>query len=305
MAGELGGGNADTSIELFYLLTPQITATNAAALSFFTGGSNMPVAAATPLPSPTPSPTPTPTPVPGAPIGLAAGELATVRSTVALAPANAEACPGPPNPTLPCASETKRTPALPVELNGVSLSVNGAAAGLFFVGNDPKQINFVVPVGVPTGPRTVAINNAGTLLRSTLLIVPTQPDIISTTLDAGGRAVAFNVTNDPARTPEPFSVTTTVGTTSVPTIIELSLTGVRGAVKAEITSVTVGTTVISGDAILSVQSNPEMPGWDAIRFTLPASLAGAGDVPIQVSVTRAGFNGVSRPADTAPHITIN
>src|SRR5258705_339244 len=35
---DLGGGNADGSIEIFYLLSPQVTAQSAAALAFFTGG---------------------------------------------------------------------------------------------------------------------------------------------------------------------------------------------------------------------------------------------------------------------------
>ncbi|HVF22216.1 MAG TPA: hypothetical protein VM941_04040, partial [Pyrinomonadaceae bacterium] len=61
---EFGGGNGDFSIEIFYLLTPQVTAQSATALSFFTGASNMPVAAATPAPTPGASPTPTPTPTP-------------------------------------------------------------------------------------------------------------------------------------------------------------------------------------------------------------------------------------------------
>ena len=51
---ELGGGNPDLSLEVYYLLSPQVTATSAAVLSFFTGASNMPVAAATPVPSPSP-----------------------------------------------------------------------------------------------------------------------------------------------------------------------------------------------------------------------------------------------------------
>src|SRR6185437_16166227 len=83
---ELGGGNGDFSTEVFYLITPTITNQASDTLSFFTGASNMPVAAATPAPSPTPSPTPTPSPVPGTPAGLAPGELSIVRSTVALAP---------------------------------------------------------------------------------------------------------------------------------------------------------------------------------------------------------------------------
>src|ERR1044072_8110819 len=110
---ELGGGNTDFSQELFYLLSPQVTTQNAAVLSFFTGASNMPVTAATPVPSPSPSPTPAPSPVPGQPFGLAPGELSIVRSTIPLAPASAGACVSP----VGCASETQRSPALPIELN--------------------------------------------------------------------------------------------------------------------------------------------------------------------------------------------
>jgi len=290
---ELGGGNADFSTEVFYLLTPLIATQSSAALSFFTGASNMPVAAATPLPSPTPSPTATPSPTPGAPLGVAPGEVTIVRSTVPLAPSDAN--------TTGLVEEGKRSPALPVELNGVSVSVNGAAAGLYFVRNSAKQINFVVPVGVSTGVATVAVANNDTLLRGNLLIVSAQPDIFTTTLDAGGRAIAFNVTDPNNRTMEPFSVTTN----GTPTIIELDVTGVRFATLTEIT-VTVGTTVINGANIVAVQPNTKMPGWDIINFTLPDSLAGAGDVPVQVTFTRTGgISTVSRPADTAPHITIN
>jgi uncharacterized protein (TIGR03437 family) len=301
---ELGGGNADGSQEVFYLLTPTITAQSAAVLSFFTGASNMPVTAATPAPSPLPSPTPTPSPNPGAPFGLAPGELSIVRSTVALAPADAAAG---------GASETTRSPALPIELNGVSLSVNGAAAGLYFVGNASKQINFVMPIGLSGGVQTVVVNvldsgaNTDTLFRGLVQVIVAQPDIFTTTNDAGGRAIALNVTNPNTRTPEPFTVTSTDASgATVPTIIELSVTGVRLAAPADIT-VTVGTTPITGTSILAVRPNPEMPGFDIINFTLPSSLAGAGDVPIQVQFSRAAISTttVSRPAATAPHITIN
>jgi hypothetical protein len=307
---ELGGGNSDFSVELYYLITPIITNQSAAVLSFFTGASNMPVATATPVPSPSPSPTPTPSPVPGAPFGLAPGELSIVRSTVALAPSDVDfTCV---SVLENCVSEDLRVPALPVELNGVSVSVNGAAAGLKFVGNTTKQINFVMPIGLSTGLGTVAVNvlntgaNTDTLLRGLVQIVLAQPDIFTTTMDAGGRAAAFNITNPMvARLPEPFSVTSDDGTgTQVPTKIELSVTGLRFAARTEV-GITVGTTAIPADNILSVQPNRGMPGFDTITFTLPASLAGAGDVPIVVTFTRGGTSAVSRPADTAPHITIN
>jgi len=201
---------------------------------------------------------------------------------------------------------------LPVELNGVSVSVNGAAAGLYFVGNTSKQINFVMPIGLVSGLGTVAVNvldagaNTDTLYRGLVQVIFAQPDIFTTTGDAGGRAAAINVTNPMNRLAEPFSVTSDDGTgTQVPTKLELTVTGLRFAARTEV-SVMVGTTNITGDAIISVQPNREMPGFDIITFTLPASLAGAGDVPIQVTFTRGTQQtAVSRPADTAPHITIN
>jgi uncharacterized protein (TIGR03437 family) len=188
----------------------------------------------------------------------------------------------------------------------VSVSVNGAAAGLYFVKNADKQINFVVPIGLNTGLGTVAVNilnsgaNSDTLLRGFVQIIAAQPDIFTSTMDAGGRAVAFNVTNGISPgTPEPFDVTTGGN----PTVIELWVTGIRFAQRTEI-SVTVGTTVITTD-VISVRPNTKMPGFDLINFQLPASLAGAGDVPIQVTFTRGTISAASRPADTAPHITIN
>ncbi len=288
---ELGGGNTDGSTEIFYLLTPTITTQSSATLSFFTGASEMPVAAATPVPSPTPSPTPTPSPVPGQPFGVAPGELTIVRSTVALAPSDANASGD--------LSETTRTPALPIELNGVSLSVNGHAAGLYRVRNADRQINFVVPIGTAAGVATVAINildagaNTDTLLRGLLQIIPAQPDIFTF---PGNRAAALTTQG----VAEPFDV----ATGGSPTIISLSVTGVRTATVGEVT-VTVGTTAITGSAIVSVRPNTNMPGFDIIDFALPASLAGAGDVPVQVTVTRTNGTFVSRPADTAPRITIN
>jgi uncharacterized protein (TIGR03437 family) len=202
----------------------------------------------------------------------------------------------------PCASETKRSPALPIELNGVSVSVNGYAAGLYFVGNAEKQINFVMPPGTATGNANVVINildtgaNTDTQVRGLVLVVSGQPDIATTTMDANGRAIARNANTE---TGEPFSITTNGN----PTVIQLLVTGVRFASRNEIT-VTVGTTVISGDGIISVMPNRENSGFDFINFALPASLAGAGDVPIQVTFTR-GITTTSRPAATAPHITIN
>ncbi|MBA3514223.1 MAG: PD40 domain-containing protein [Pyrinomonadaceae bacterium] len=288
---ELGTGNSDRSVEAFYLLSPTVTSELSAPLSFFTGASEFPL----PIPEASPSPSPTPSPSPGTITGLARGELGIVRTTVEFAPSDQTASGG---------SETLRSPALPVELNGVSVSINGVAAGLYFVGRTSRQINFVVPLGAVPGVATVVVNsrlNGGTQLRGLLQIVPAQPDLFT----VGGRAAIVNVTNPAARTGEPFTVTSLDASgMTVPTVLEITLTGVRGVTPAEV-KVTVGTTDITGDSIVLVRPNLEMPGWDIINFRLPASLANSPDAPVVVTVTRATSVFSSRPAATAPLITIS
>jgi uncharacterized protein (TIGR03437 family) len=305
---ELGGGNADGSIEVFYLLSPVVLSNSPAGMQFFAGASRFgpvpspspsPSGSPTPSPSPSPSPSPTPSvtpsPSPNMALGLAPGELTIVTSTVDLALVNTYSGGG---------DEVTRAPALPVELNGVSVSVNGAAAGLYFVGTSPKQINFVIPIGLipATNSVTVVINNNGTVLRQEIQIITAQPDVFTTTNDAFGRANVCNITNSLAFSclTEPFSVKSLDKDGNlVPTVLELNATGVRDIPDPVSLTITVGTTVITAT---SIRPNRNMPGWDQIDFTLPDTLAGAGDVPIVLSFL--GQVG-SRSSETAPHITIS
>jgi uncharacterized protein (TIGR03437 family) len=306
---EQGGGNADNLPEAFYLLVPTATsetpapsptpATSPAPVTFATGATNRAVVS--------PSPTPTPPDV----TGLAPGMLGIARSTLTLAPATNEVDKN-------NAHETQRRPPLPLELSGVSVSVSGAAAGLYSVA--PNQINFVVPPGLTssaTAAAPVVIFNNGALIRTSLLLNPAQPDIFTSTNGPGGRAAALNITNPCISPPgEPFAVTTTrpqgsatgdctsAQTETAPTRLLIMLTGLR-VPAATTTSVTVriGTTDLTGAAIVSFGAS-NTPGFDQVVVDLPATLAGAGDVPVIVSVTVGGATFTSRPADTAPHITI-
>jgi uncharacterized protein (TIGR03437 family) len=227
--------------------------------------------------------------------GLAAGELTIAQASFSPAPAATTV----PNSS---ATESGRAPALPIELNGVSVSIRGAACGLYFVG--PSQINFVVPIGLPAngvgGSYPIVINNNGTVIRGLITIVPAQPDIFMTPPPPGpgGRAVVCNITNplSPGCLTEPFNITSDNGSgTQVPTVLRISLTGMRG-IPANSASVTVGTTVIMASANVST----DLPGFDQLNFILPSTVD-TGDVPIVVSVGTTS----SRPKDTAPHITIN
>ena len=292
---ELGGGNADGSSEIFYLLTPPATPA-AEVLSFFTGASHW-----GPFASASPAPSPTPTPNPALPAGLAPGELSIVESTVGLAASDKFGVGG---------SETARSPILPIELNRVSVSVNGAAAGLYFVGDSPSEgIRFVTPIGLAAGVYPVAVNDRGTSYRGFVQIVPSQPDIFTS---APTVAMVCNVTNVPAAGSTmciggPFQVTTADGTgTQVPTKLEIHLTGVRFALTTETkVSFVNGTTTI--DVVPnSVGPNTNMFGMDLITITLPASLAGAApiDYKLIVTVTKSAVVFTSRPTDTAPQVTI-
>ena len=314
LAGGLAGDTVGAPTEVFYLLTPNVTsetpapsptpAASPAPVSFFTGASLEPVVG------------PSPAPTPPAVSGLAPGELGVMTSTLTLAPSQRQV-------STNNADESKRRPPLPVELNGVSVSVGGAATGLYFVA--PNQINFVVPPALSASAtaQPVVIFNNGSLIRSSLLLNAAQPDIFTSTNGPGGRAAVLNVTN-PCVAPsgEPFKVTTTIPkgsqstgncatteTETVPTRLLIMLTGIRGVTATQNVSVTIGTTTIAGtaDAVngpIHFVGPSLTPGFDQIIVELPASLAGAGDVPVVVSVTAGGGTFTSRPADTAPHITI-
>jgi uncharacterized protein (TIGR03437 family) len=220
------------------------------------------------------------------------------------------------------ASESHRRPPLPFEMNGVSLSIANAAAGLYFV--SPNEILFEVPraLAATTGTNTVPVvinirTDAGVrTVRSQVSIVATQPDIFTSSNGEDGRAVVTNVTNPllATGTPEPFTVTTTYTDTSVtppatvtaPTKLRLILTGVRGVAKSlitvRLTKLSDNTTTdITGDGVNSLVMT-DMPGVFQLDFTLPASLAGAGEVAVTVIVN--GGN-QSRAADTAPRFHIN
>lgn len=312
-SNELGGGNApplggdpppfDGTPEVYYLLTPDVTTASSAALSFFTGASNMgPFASADP--SASPSPTPTPTPSPGDPQGLAPGELSTVRSTVGLATSDKSS-------GTESGPEATHSPILPIELNGVSVSVAGAAAGLYFVGDSPAEgISFVMPVGLAPGVKSVVINNQGTVFRGFVQIVNSQPDIFSTD-GTGVTAMICNVTNAVAPGPGciggPFRVTTDDGTgTQVPTRLEIWVTGVRFIVPAETKVSFVSGTTTTDITPFSVRPNTNKFGFDLISITLPASVAGAAPIDYKVIVTvTKGGTFTSRPAATAPLVTIN
>ena len=200
---------------------------------------------------------------------------------------------------------------LPIELSGVSMTINGVACGLKSVGQ--REIVFVTPPAIGSATAgtiyPIVINNNGTEIKGNVTIVPARPDIFSDRLvpGPGGRAQIENVTNR-VHTTEPFTVTTirirggTFGNMRVPSIMRLRLTGVANTSSA-VFSIRIGPSTITGTPVLSGGVLVD-PGVYTVDFTLPASLDMAGDQPIIVSIIVDGVSFNSRLDDTAPLLRI-
>lgn len=300
---EIGTGNLDLQTEAFYFLLPVATTQSAATFNLATGASRLAVSATpTPTPTTTPTPTPTPTPsvtptpqTPASVLGVSPGLLTYINFGSGTTPAvTAQTAVG----------SLQRSFTLPIELSGVTVTVNGAAAGIKSVSQN--EILFVVPPGLPSVVAGTAyplvINNNGTVFRSTITIVPARPDIFSSTVGPGGRARVFNATNR-VLTTEPFTATTikVKGGRRGATVLRVFLTGITDVPTANIT-IRVGTTDISGTSITAPVLRE--PGIYSIDFTLPPTLNGAGDVPIIVTVNAGSVSFQSRLEDTAPRLRI-
>jgi uncharacterized protein (TIGR03437 family) len=77
------------------------------------------------------------------------------------------------------ASSTKAAASvpLPTALNGVSATINGVAAPLYFV--SPSQLNIQVPYETAAGTATLGVNNNGQVSSFTFYVDPTDPGLFT------------------------------------------------------------------------------------------------------------------------------
>lgn len=315
---EFGTGNQDLRSEAFYLIQPTVTNQSPVSISLATGASRMPVSPTavptpsptatpsptptptpTPTPSPSPSPSPTPTPVtPPAVLGISPGMLAIL---------DYQSGGDHPIVARTAVGSINRQFSLPIELSGLTMTINGAACGLKSVGS--RHIEFVVPPAIASATAgttyPLVINNNGRQMKTSVTIVPTRPDIFTKSGDVGpfGRTKIFNVTNT-VHTGEPFVIRTIMrrGNHLVPSRMRLYLTGVGSLQAAGVTirirDVIISNTLVLTDAVLAE------PGVYTIDFTLPSTLEHAGDVPIIMSVDIGGVVFSSRLDDTSTKLFV-
>lgn len=195
---------------------------------------------------------------------------------------------------------------LPLELSGFSMTIGGIGCGIKSVNG--HQVTFVVPPHLASTiegtPYPVVINNQGTVIRGTITIVPTRPDIFNIEMapEAGGRANIKNVTNR-VHTGEPFTVTTIKirGGVRVPSVLRIKMTGIANITDTSIISIRMGDQTTETAEILTLPVYVE-PGVYSIDFTPPPELNGAGDVPVVVTVRVSSTPFTTRLDDTTSWI---
>lgn len=194
---------------------------------------------------------------------------------------------------------------MPIELSGVTMTINGVACGLKYVSR--HEITFVVPRGLlGSESGTIlpfVINNNGFVSKGEVTIVFSRPDVFTTLPVPGafGRADVRNVTNR-VHTTEPFTVTTIKikGGRRVPSLLRLRATGIMDLAAGNLT-IRIGSVTMSGSQIKTAAIQVE-PGIFEVDFEVSPLLNLANDQPLVLF----GFVGqtqyFSRLDDTAPMI---
>jgi uncharacterized protein (TIGR03437 family) len=175
-------------------------------------------------------------------------------------------------------------PNYPLTLNGVTLTVAGVAAQLTYI--SPTQINFIVPNGTkPADLVEVVVNNNGTISRGRVKVLDASPELLTTTGDGVGRALAkcgkVNTDGSITFSDPPCSVGSDPNN---PNIVRIFGTGWRNADKVSLT--------IGGVTLTNVYAGAQpagngtfVPGVDIVDAKLDPSLAGKTDVDVIVTAT--------------------
>lgn len=167
----------------------------------------------------------------------------------------------------------------PTSLGGVTVTIGGIKAGLFFV--SPGQINAHIDAAVPQGPATVVVTSpTGTFTTTITISINAAAGLFSI---AGTGSAEGAILNAITFALGPFTVTSAMGPPGSPvgpTFLAIFLTGLNLSASPQVTIGGVSVPVAYfGNA-------PCCAGLEQINVQLVPQLAGAGRVP--VVVTAAG-----------------
>jgi uncharacterized protein (TIGR03437 family) len=185
------------------------------------------------------------------------------------------------------------TPPYPPSLGGVSVSIAGLPAPIYFVSSG--QINCLVPYGVDTTKSTVTVTVTNGTVVSNAVTVPlskTSPGIFSSTTRGSGDGAILHLDGtsvtpaSPARKGEIVTVYLTGLGALTKTIPDGTAPNPPAADNA-VAPVTVWVGGISAGTPLYAGINPVYPGLYQINFTVPTGLKVSGELPIAIQTPDA------------------
>jgi uncharacterized protein (TIGR03437 family) len=187
-------------------------------------------------------------------------------------------------------SNQTATPPYPNSLNGVTVTVGGVAAPIYFV--SPGQINCLVPFGTH-GPTTNIVVNNGTASNTvTVPVAATSPGIYSLNQSGAGPGAIlhadYSIVNDakPAAAGETVLIYLT-GMGAVNPPVNDGTAG--GSNPLNMTTVNPISVLVAGQPgkVLYSGLAPGFPGLYQINVTLPPSLSASGHLPLAIETPNA------------------
>jgi uncharacterized protein (TIGR03437 family) len=181
-------------------------------------------------------------------------------------------------------------PPYPASLNGVSVTINGRPAPIYFVSDG--QVNCLVPFATTGATATIVVNNNGASSNTvTVPMAGTSPGVY--TVPSGGVGSGAILHAD-------FSLVSDASPAAAGETVLVFLTGM-GTTNPTVTDGTAGTVTTlyrtQSDATLYVGGKPGVvafnglapgfPGLYQINLTLPSPLPGTGRLPLSVATGNA------------------
>jgi uncharacterized protein (TIGR03437 family) len=183
-------------------------------------------------------------------------------------------------------------PPYPASLSGVSVSINGSAAPIYFV--SPGQINCLVPYEVTGATATVTVKfNQTTSNQVTVPVANTSPGIFTqdgTGVSDGaivhGRdgVTLVNAASPATKGETVVMYLTGLGALTTPVADGSGATAVDNAV-TPLEILVAGVPVVSTDVLYAGLSS--LPGLYQINFRVPSTLTVSGELPVAIVTPQA------------------
>lgn len=190
---------------------------------------------------------------------------------------------------LAAAAAPSAAPPFPTALGGVTVTIGGIAAPLYYVG--PGQINCVVPYGVTGATVDIVVKNGSVASNTvTVALANTAPGIF--TQDGGG-------THDGAITHLDYTLVNAASPAKKGETVSMYLTGLGalttpvndgyGATAVDFAKTQLQVLVDGIPATIQYSGLSSLPGLYQINFQIPSTLAFSGEVPVAI-LTPDAFN---------------